>query len=363
MHRCSYLNPLRQPLRRPSAASRQGSFLLPRGVQSLAFMKEGCQKRRRAPVLATGKVKDAATAPANNGAQKPAITQAWKEVLELQKNGTTWTGKITAVNKGGVVVDVNGLRGFIPMSRLDPGRLPKTDFALEDIEGLVGQPVSAKVIQVNIPSRQLVLSEQATMVEQLAASLQTGDVVEGIVTRTTDYGAFVSLRSPDGNLHGAVGLIHITELSWDKVMTPEDVVQPGSLVHCKVIKVDKEKLHINLSLKQMESDPLLENLDGLLPLDTGSVTSVPANLPAAIEDLCAALANEPGVESVDIGRQVEEKRAVSQDLELWISKEVVKDGYNLVVRTGRLVQEIHVTTDLPSEGMKESVQRVLRQLV
>lgn len=54
----------------------------------------------------------------------------------------------------------------------------------------------------------------------------------------------------------------------------------------------------------MESDPLLENLDGLLPLDTGSVTSVPANLPAAIEDLCAALANEPGVESVDIGRQV-----------------------------------------------------------
>ncbi len=61
--------------------------------------------------------------------------------------------------------------------------------------------------------------------------------------------------------------------------------------------------------------------------------------------------------------QVEEKRAVSQDLELWISKEVVKDGYNLVVRTGRLVQEIHVTTDLPSEGMKESVQRVLRQLV
>ena len=61
--------------------------------------------------------------------------------------------------------------------------------------------------------------------------------------------------------------------------------------------------------------------------------------------------------------QVEEKRAVSQDLELWISKEAVKDGYNLVVRTGRLVQEIHVTTDLPSEGMKESVQRVLRQLV
>ena len=90
----------------------------------------------------------AATAPANNGAQMPAISQAWKEVLELQKNGITWTGKITAVNKGGVVVDVNGLRGFIPMSRLDPGRLPNTDFALEDIEDLVGQPVSAKVIQV-----------------------------------------------------------------------------------------------------------------------------------------------------------------------------------------------------------------------
>lgn len=58
-------------------------------------------------------------------------------------------------------------------------------------------------VQVNIPRKQLVLSEQATMVEQLAASLQTGDVVEGVVIRTTDFGAFVSLRSPDGNLHGA----------------------------------------------------------------------------------------------------------------------------------------------------------------
>lgn len=61
---------------------------------------------------------------------------------------------------------------------------------------------------MNIPSRQLILSEQATMVEQLAASLQTGDVVEGIVTRTTDFGAFVSLRSPDGSLHGAVVSSH-----------------------------------------------------------------------------------------------------------------------------------------------------------
>lgn len=87
------------------------------------------------------------TAPENNGAQKPAISQAWRDVLELQKNGTTWIGKIKSVNKGGVVVDVNGLRGFIPMSRLDPGRLPKTDS--DDIQNLVGQPISAKIIQVS----------------------------------------------------------------------------------------------------------------------------------------------------------------------------------------------------------------------
>ena len=200
-------------------------------------------------------------------------------------------------------------------------------------------------MQVNIPDRQLILSEQATMVEELAASLNESDVVEGVVTRVMEYGAFVSLRSPDGGMHGAVvsallhvpylnmsrvsptrlshnsrvapmwhpyeglmvitllaifidtlespailgqapltlqinegcavlcwsfteadlgqvrhslglmccicvqGLIHISELAWSRVTNPETVVQPGSLVKCKVINVDRERGKIGLSLK------------------------------------------------------------------------------------------------------------------
>jgi small subunit ribosomal protein S1 len=80
--------------------------------------------------------------------QKPVIPQAWQDVLELQKNGRNWNGSIKAVNKGGVVVDVNGLRGFIPWSRLDPARLPGPDMAPQEAQKLVGEPISAKVIQV-----------------------------------------------------------------------------------------------------------------------------------------------------------------------------------------------------------------------
>jgi hypothetical protein len=79
--------------------------------------------------------------------------------------------------------------------------------------------------------------------------------------------------------------------------------------------------------------------------------------------VCSALRAEPGVTSLRVGRQVEEKRAVSQDLELWISREVVADGYTLVARSGRLVQEIHVTTDMAPDEIRGAVTRVLSRLV
>ena len=305
--------------------------------------------------------------------------------------------------------------------------------------------------------RKLILSERAASLASLAGAIAAGDVLTGVVTRLADYGAFVSLQSPgDGGLHGTEGLIHLSELSWDAVLTPEAVVQPGTVVRVRVLGSDPEKGRIRLSLRRMEADPLTETLDALLPLggeglaaaaaervaspssvstsfpsspsspssssssssssnessfDASSPSTSPALVPASIEGVCDALRAEPGVDAVRLGRQAEEKRAVSQDLELWISRAVVavsffsssffpvffsertrgkrkkpkkkkthflflppslslsldkkkkQDGYALVARSGRLAQEIHVTTTLPRDAMKQAVTRVLSKLV
>jgi len=329
---------------------------------------------------------------------------------------------VIAVNKGGVVVSVpvlgsdvdasaasanddsdvaatpprgNTLRGFIPTSKLDPSRVPAGG---HPPRSLIGSSIEAKVIQVDAAGRKLVLSERAASLASLAGAVNAGDVLTGVVTRLADFGALVSLQNPgDGGLHGAEGLIHLSELSWDAVLTPEAVVQPGTVVRVKVLGTDTEKGQIRLSLKRMEADPLTETLDALLPLsssessggsssgeefssaervsssasastsssslDFASSSAAPALVPTSIEGVCEALRAEPGVDAVRLGRQAEEKRAVSQDLEVWISKAVVADGFALVARSGRLAQEIHVTTSLPRDAMKQAVTRVLSKIV
>ena len=290
---------------------------------------------------------------------------------------------IAGVNRGGATVAVAGLRAFAPLSRLDPARLP-SDGSGRLPPAMVGAPIKVKVLQVNAAGKQLIVSERAASVADLASSVAPGDVLAGVVTRCSDYGAFVSLQSPDGGLHGAEGLIHISELSWDAVLTPEAVVQPGTVVRAVVLAADAARGRIELSLKRLEADPLTQTLDALLPIDgeggggdastsggraaaapspLEKTAHLPASIPAPIEGVCAALRAEPGVLSLRVGRQVEEKRAVSQDLELWISREVVADGYTLVARSGRLVQEIHVTTGMAPDEIRGAVTRVLSRLV
>ena len=287
---------------------------------------------------------------------------AWAKARSLQAEGTPVSVVVTAVNKGGVVVALPvgegrggeaapALRGFIPTSKLDPSRVAGSPLPPKS---LVGASIAAKVVQVDAAGRKLILSERAASLASLAGAIGAGDVLTGVVTRLCDYGAFVSLQSPgDGGLHGAEGLIHLSELSWDAVLTPEAVVQPGTVVRVRVLGADAERGRIRLSLKRMEADPLTETLDALLPLSAGggggdgdspsssaaervdagaaatsgdggpSGDASPALVPTSIEGVCAALRAEPGVAAVKLGRQAEEKRAVSQDLELWISRAVV----------------------------------------
>ena len=108
-------------------------------------------------------------------------------------------------------------------------------------------------------------------------------------------------------------MIHISELSWSRVSYPGMVVQPGSVVNCKVISIDRTDSKIGLSLKQMEADPLMETLESVLPAgEQPEFSEVPCDIPPSIEDICSALKAEKGIEAVNLGRCAREKRTVSQ---------------------------------------------------
>ena len=156
----------------------------------------------------------------------------------------------------------------------------------------------------------------------------------------------------------------LRELSWDWVANVGAVVKKGEKVKVKVVDVRSgPQCKVVVSLKRMEGDPLKENLDNVMPLDDLGVEQVvPVTMPQGVEDILNELSNESSIEEVTLGRRVEERRTVSQDLELWMSKEQLPDGFNLVARAGRVVQEIHVRTSMDAQSMKGAVQRVLKRV-
>lgn len=184
-----------------------------------------------------------------------------------------------------------------------------------------------------------------------------------------DYGAFLHLRFPDGYYH-LTGLVHVSEVSWDLVQDVRDILHEGDEVRVKIIKIDRAKSRITLSIKQLEEDPLLETLDQVIPQDgSGSSDSSSAEDSYDIEPLqglekiIEELLQEDGISDVRITRQGFEKRVVSQDLQLWLSNAPsVGEQFTLLARAGRQVQEIQLSTVLDQEGIKKALQRVLERV-
>jgi predicted RNA-binding protein with RPS1 domain len=205
------------------------------------------------------------------------------------------------------------------------------------------------------------------MLDAAARALAPGDVLEGRVISLHDFGAFVEVAEPHAHA-GAELILPMREVSWDWIPTVASKVNKGDAI--RVVVVDARpppRAKVVVSLKRLQEDPLTETLDNVLPLEGEGnsymdLGSVPAAVPAAVEDIMAELAREAGVAGVTLGRRVEERRTVSQDLELWMSREAVAGGYNLAARAGRVVQEIHVDTAMAPEEMRAAVQRVLKRV-
>jgi small subunit ribosomal protein S1 len=172
----------------------------------------------------------------------------WLTAAEKQESGEVIDAEVREQNKGGLIVNVLGLRGFLPSSQV--GRA-----AAGNLDTLVGQRIAVKVLEVNRKRNRLIVSQKAAededrarRREDLFSRIQVGDVVTGAVSGLTSYGAFVDIG-------GADGLIHISELSWDRVSRVTDVLQLGEQVEVKVIKLDPDQNRISLSLRQLQQDP------------------------------------------------------------------------------------------------------------
>lgn len=309
----------------------------------------------------------------------PALmTPEWQKAVDLQGSGELFTGKIKWANFSGVTVQFEQrLKAFIPYKLIDRRRIQQAR-AQENWEGpaappngyqsMCGQDITLKVIQVIVPERRLICSEKAAQLDKLAASLVPGDVIRGRVSTVHPFGAFIEVEYPETGA-GAEVMVPLREISWEWIPTPSAALSKGQEVMCKVMSVSPPpKQKIVCSLKRMQQDPLQENLDSMLPLEgltLGSfddMDSVPTDMPSGVEDIISGLLTEQGVVAVNVGRRLEERRTVSQDLELWLTKETVVDGFNLVARAGRVVQEIHVVSSMSRQEMKEAVQRVLKRV-
>ncbi|MFL6057892.1 MAG: S1 RNA-binding domain-containing protein, partial [Rubrobacteraceae bacterium] len=175
-------------------------------------------------------------------AKRAAFERAWNRIEEAYNDQRTVEGPVIEVVKGGLILDI-GLRGFLPASLVDIRRV-------RNLEAFLGQKLECKVIELNRSRNNVVLSRRAVLEEErkeererILTSLEEGMIVRGTVSNLVDFGAFVDLDGIDG-------LIHISELSWNHVDHPSEVVQVGEEVEVKVLEVDRDRERISLGLKQ-----------------------------------------------------------------------------------------------------------------
>ena len=181
--------------------------------------------------------------------------RSWERIRELYTQGVVLQAKILDANKGGLITRVEGVPAFVPVSQLSPNHYPRVaggekNKILEKLKTLVGETVDVKILDVNEEEEKVVVSEKAvweTKQEAVIAKYKVGSAVEGDVTAVTDFGAFVRF---DDNLEG---LVHISEIAWQRIDHPRDVLKVGDHVRAEIINIEGSKIF--LSMKKLVDDP------------------------------------------------------------------------------------------------------------
>jgi small subunit ribosomal protein S1 len=240
--------------------------------------------------------------------QGSAVVADWSTVAE----GMVVEARVLETNKGGLSVDVNGIRGFMPISHIDL-------FRVENAEQYVGQKLLCMVSDVDQAEHNLVVSRRAllekereAMREKLWTELAEGQVRTGIVRSVRDFGAFVDLGGVDG-------LLHVSEMSWKRGADASKLVQPGQSLQVIVLKIDHEKRKLSLSVKQLEAGPW-ENIH-----DRFSAGQVVKGTVTRTKEFGAFVELEPGVEGLIHVSELARKR-------IWRVSDFIKEGQEVEVK-------------------------------
>jgi small subunit ribosomal protein S1 len=184
---------------------------------------------------------------------------AWEELARKKESDETVKVRITGANKGGLLTEVSGIPAFLPVSQLSPANYPKIEGGdaqkiLKSLQKFVGQEMELKIFDFDRREEKLILSEKAKenkRIREILEKYKTGDIVEGEITGVVDFGAFMKFDELEG-------LIHISELDWQLIEDPSEIIKVGQKVKAKIIDISDGK--VSLSLKALKKDPW-ENIE------------------------------------------------------------------------------------------------------
>ena len=189
------------------------------------------------------------------------LTTAWQDIEEKKEKGELITTTIININKGGLIVEVNGVQGFLPLSQLSSEHYPKvvggdTTKIVQALQKFKGQEFTVKIIDFSEAENKLIVSERA--IKEAAAKeeinkLKVGDIIDGEITEVTDFGAFVKLND------SLDALIHSSEIDWKFIDNPKDVLKQGEKIKAKIVSLDSGR--VSLSLKALKEDPWTKAAD------------------------------------------------------------------------------------------------------
>jgi small subunit ribosomal protein S1 len=256
----------------------------------------------------------------------------WQEAEELLESEAPYEGVISGYNKGGLIVKFGHLRGFIPASQVSLARRRRAEGETPDQRWgkMAGEPIIAKVIEVDRRRNRLILSERAAaresrdaLKERLISELKAGEVRTGTVISLADFGAFIDIG-------GADGLVHISELSWKRVDHPKDVLKVGQEIEVKVLSVDPDRKRISLSLRELEANPWDEILASFTEgqLVEGTITKLTK---------FGAFATIKDIEDYEIEGLIHISELSDQRIEH--PREVVQEGQTLALRLIKIDRE------------------------
>jgi len=191
--------------------------------------------------------------------KRAAKDKGWDELQTVFEDKQTLEVTAYDANRGGLLIELEGIRGFMPVSQLSADHYPRVsgadkDEIMQKLTALIKQKLTVRILDINRKENKLIFSEKEAVKDDMQerfAKLTVGDEVEGVITGVIDFGAFV-------NVDGIEGLIHISEISWERVEDPKNYVKTGDKVNAKIIAIDKDRL--SLSLKQMQQDPWLSEV-------------------------------------------------------------------------------------------------------